>query len=592
MLYSQNFAAQNFLNRERMVAIYGRVSTEHEAQLSALENQIDWYKPIMEAHPEWHVVAQYIDEGITGTSAEKREAFLRMINDAKQHKFDLIITREVSRFARNTVDTLQYTRELSRYGVEVFFLNDNIKTFDGDGELRLTIMATLAQDESRKTSIRVKSGQQTSMEKGVVYGNGNILGYKRVGKEMIIDPEQAKTVRLIFDLYLSGWGLKKIKYELEQRGIKTALGKNLWSETVISHILQNTFYYGVMTYHKEYIMDFLSQKRVKNKGELGLTQTPGTHEPIITKEEYDRVQQIMAQKKHTYNETWNKPISKGRQPYKSVWGRLMICSCGYKFSRHIYSGAGTQMQKYGFTCYGTKLHGSYNSRKKKGLPLDGICQVSVIPEQKLMITANYIFTKYLKKTDTVLSLAKSIIKQHINDTECIEDNTDLIRQLINEKDKLGKKVNNLIEMRSDGEISKELFQSKVKEAEERIKEIEAKIEALTPKNVPSTTDYSNKLGQLCDLLDRYVDFEVGKDINESIIEAFIKKIVVYPDHYEWYLRITDDDNEPLKSEISGNKRSGYNVSLNNELQTTPCLEQHRQLSRANSKIKNIVPKHT
>ena len=161
--------------QKKRVAIYARVSTEHEAQLSALENQLDWYKPILAMRPEWTLIAQYIDEGVTGTSAEKRKRFMEMIRDAKQNKFDLIITREVSRFARNTVDTLQYTRELKKYGVEVFFINDNIKTFDGDGELRLTIMATLAQDESRKTSVRVKAGQQTSMENGVFYGNGNIL---------------------------------------------------------------------------------------------------------------------------------------------------------------------------------------------------------------------------------------------------------------------------------------------------------------------------------------------------------------------------------------------------------------------------------
>ena len=173
---------------KRRIAIYGRVSTEHEAQLSALENQLDWYKPILASRPEWTLVATYVDEGITGTSAEKRPQFQKMIKDAKKQKFDLIITREVSRFARNTVDTLQYTRELKACGVEVFFINDNIKTFDSDGELRLTIMATLAQDESRKTSIRVKSGQQTSMENGVFYGNGNILGYDRVGKKMVINP--------------------------------------------------------------------------------------------------------------------------------------------------------------------------------------------------------------------------------------------------------------------------------------------------------------------------------------------------------------------------------------------------------------------
>ena len=180
---------------KRNVVIYGRVSTEHEAQLSALENQLDWYKPILAARPEWTLVGTYVDEGITGTSAEKRPQFLKMIQDAKKHKFDMIITREVSRFARNTVDTLQYTRELKSKGVEVFFINDNIKTFDGDGELRLTIMATLAQDESRKTSVRVKSGQQTSMENGVFYGSGNILGYNRVGRNMVINPEQAETVK-------------------------------------------------------------------------------------------------------------------------------------------------------------------------------------------------------------------------------------------------------------------------------------------------------------------------------------------------------------------------------------------------------------
>jgi DNA invertase Pin-like site-specific DNA recombinase len=217
----------------RKVVIYARVSTDHDAQLSALENQLDWYKPLLDLHPEWELVGQYIDEGITGTSAQKRPEFMRMMDDAKKHKFDMILTREVSRFARNTVDTLQYTRMLREHGVEVYFINDGIKTFDGDGELRLTIMATLAQDESRKTSIRVKSGQQTSMNNGVVYGNGNILGYDKVGKEMVINPEQASTVRLIYDMYLDGCGLVKIRDELERRGCRTSQGKENWHVRVI-----------------------------------------------------------------------------------------------------------------------------------------------------------------------------------------------------------------------------------------------------------------------------------------------------------------------------------------------------------------------
>lgn len=242
---------------------------------------------------------------ITGTSAEKRPQFMQMIRDAKKRKFDMIITREVSRFARNTVDTLQYTRTLKEYGVEVFFINDNIRTFDCDGELRLTIMATLAQDESRKTSVRVKSGLQTSMENGVYFGNGNILGYDRIEThignekkvEFRINPEQSKTVRMIYDLYLRGDGLTSIKYQLEQAGRKTSHGKTKWHETVISHVLRNSFYCGIMTYHKEFTPDYLKQKKIKNYGEIEFTQAQGRHETIVTVEEYERVQMIMASKR-------------------------------------------------------------------------------------------------------------------------------------------------------------------------------------------------------------------------------------------------------------------------------------------------------
>ena len=155
----------NLAENKKKVVIYARVSTEHEAQLSALKNQKDWYTPYIKMHPEWDIVQMYTDEGVTGTSAYKRRSFLQMMEDAVDGKFDMILTREVSRFARNTVDTLNYTRMLKKHMVEVYFLNDGIKTFDPDGELRLSIMATLAQDESRKTSVRVKAGRQTSMEK-------------------------------------------------------------------------------------------------------------------------------------------------------------------------------------------------------------------------------------------------------------------------------------------------------------------------------------------------------------------------------------------------------------------------------------------
>ena len=330
---------------KKRVVIYARVSTEHEAQISALENQMDWYRPILAARPEWTLVGQYVDEGITGTSAAKRPQFMKMIADAKKKQFDMIITREVSRFARNTVDTLQYTRQLKSLGVEVFFINDNIKTFDGDGELRLTIMATLAQDESRKTSVRVKSGQQTSMNNGVIYGNGNILGYKRVAKivddnkrevEWTVEPEQAKTVKMIYAMYLDGMGLMQIKDELERRGRKTSAGLDRWHCTVISHILKNSFYCGIITYHKEYTPDYLTQKKVKNYGEIEFTKVQGSHEALVSVADYERVQIIMESKRSKCKNLDTGRKTTGKRPRTTVWGKLLVCECGHKFSMRVW----------------------------------------------------------------------------------------------------------------------------------------------------------------------------------------------------------------------------------------------------------------
>ena len=389
----------------RLVAIYARVSTEHEAQISALENQLDWYKPLLDFHPEWTLVERYVDERITGTSAEKRPEFMRMMEDAKKHKFDLILTREVSRFARNTVDTLQYTRVLKEHGVEVYFINDGIKTFDGDGELRLTIMATFAQDESRKTSVRVKNGQQTSMNNGVYYGNGNILGYDRVEQilpdksklvDFVINPEQAKTVRLIFDMYLDGCGLIKIKDELERRGYKTSQGMDKWFPTVISHVLKNSFYCGIMTYHKEYTPDYLKQKKVNNYGEMEFTQAQGRNKPIVTVEEFERVQRIMEQKRTGCKNLNTGRRTKGKKPRTTVWGKLLICECGHTFNMRKWDRSDRQVQN-SYQCYSSVRTGSYESRKKKGLSLDGICQSPMIPEWRLQMMANLIFRKYLSE---------------------------------------------------------------------------------------------------------------------------------------------------------------------------------------------------
>ena len=556
--------------KQRKVAVYARVSTEHEAQLSALENQKDWYKPIIAQHPEWDIVRMYTDEGITGTSAQKRPQFMKMIEDAGDGEFDLILTREVARFARNTVDTLQYTRSLKAKGVEVFFINDNIKTFDGDGELRLTIMATLAQDESRKTSIRVKCGQQTSMDNGVFYGNGNILGYDRVGKDMVINPEQAKTVRMIYDWYLDGVGIRAIKFRLEQAGRLTAMGKSNWHESNISKILQNSFYCGIITYHKEYTPDFLEQKKIRNFGEIELTKTRGTHEPIITEEEFERVQEMMAKRrKELPNTGAGKRRQIGEKQPGDVWTELLICECGHKFNRKVWHRVEDDVQ-YGYQCYSSIRTGTVTTRLRKGLPIDDVCKTPMIAGWKLQMMVKNIFREYLHNTAEVLALAEAMLERHIDDEEPQTDNNRLIEQKQAEVEKLNKRLHSLIEMRADGEITRDIFKVKKQEVEDRLLAIQNELNQLQPQEEAiDDATHDEKIKILKFYLEQSVNPDAMENIPEDVIRAFIAKVVVHENSFDWYLRFSPD--KPPKSLcIDGKRKTTAKVS-------SLCSPQHRLL---------------
>ena len=550
-------------NRERRVAIYARVSTEHEAQLSALENQKDWYKPIMEQNPQWKLVRMYIDEGITGTSAKKRPRFMQMVQDAEIGDFDLILTREVSRFARNTVDTLQYTRQLKAIGVEVYFINDNIKTFDGDGELRLTIMATLAQDESRKTSIRVKSGQKTSMENGVFYGTGNILGYDRVGSEMVINPEQAKTVRMIYDWYIEGNGIKKIQYMLEQNGRKTATGKDRWYMTTISHVLRNPFYCGRIVYRKQYVPDYLEQKKINNYGEVDQIVVKGRHEPIVTENEFEHVQQILESKRQSSE---NLIVGKhgypsGKKPPRDVWSKLLKCQCGCSFNRKKWHTTefGTQ---YGYQCYSSLRTGTVKSRQNKGLSTDGICTSPMVPGWKLQMMARFVFQNYVNNVDEIISLSIGLIEEGFKNKRDDDKKYSDIECKKKEIAKLSNKLDTFIEMRADGEITKEVFLQKKNNIEKEIRTLKKEITDIENNIDEEHNDIPlvEKLEKLKDALYSYVDFDSNDDIPGKVIDAFVEKIVVYDDKFEWYLRFLDSDKTVMIG-VNGKRKNKAVVSF-------------------------------
>lgn len=284
------------------VCFYGRVSTQHEEQVNALSNQLQWYETILAEHPNWEKVNVYVDKGVTGTQAKKREGFMQMIKDAEKGDFDLICTREVSRFARNTVDSLQYTRQLREWGVEVFFYNDGIWSLEQDGELRLTIMSAMAQEESKHISERVRAGQRISREKGVLYGNGNILGYRLIkGKKSIdntyeIIEEEAETVRMIYDLYLTGMGAKTIAGKMVEMKRKKADGTYNWEHLSVLRILNNKTYAGYISYNKSYTKNFLGHKRVTVRDVSQYEYVKGNFPAIVSEETWNRVQAIKSKK--------------------------------------------------------------------------------------------------------------------------------------------------------------------------------------------------------------------------------------------------------------------------------------------------------
>lgn len=246
------------------VAAYCRVSTDLSDQLHSLAAQIKYFTEYISEHDGWDLVEVYYDEGITGTSVKKRDAFNRMISDCENGKIELIITKEVSRFARNTVDTLCFTRKLTALGIRVIFMNDGIDTSDKDGELRLTIMASIAQEESRKISERVKWGIRRKMENGWVYGFSEMFGYRIHKGEIEIEPDEAEVVKRIFHSYVyEGKGCHTIANELNAAGLLSVRGK-MWREDGVCRILKNDKYVGDLTQWKHYTTDFLTKTVLQN----------------------------------------------------------------------------------------------------------------------------------------------------------------------------------------------------------------------------------------------------------------------------------------------------------------------------------------
>ena len=531
-------------NRPRKVAIYGRVSTEHEAQLSALENQLQWYDDQFRYHPNWEEYDRYIDEGITGTQAKKRPSFLRMIEDAKQHKFDLIVTREVCRFARNVVDTLVVTRELKNIGVEVFFIDDNIWTMDGDGELRLSLMATLAQEESRKTSERVKAGQKISRDNGVLYGCGNILGYDRVGNTYIINEEQAETVRMIFDLYLEGNGSMKIAGILNERKRKTATGLIKWTTWNVMRTIKNATYTGTICYNKSRSNNYLEQRRISNLDMDTYEYVKGDFPAIVSWEVWNKAQEIRINRKRETFVTEEKANIAYRES-KDIWVQKLKCSCGSSFRRNQWNRHADGSKTFGYQCYNQINNGSKSKRESMGLDSTGYCDIKMIAAWKLDYMAKLIFEHLWKDRKESILIALNLIKKYYKDEQSFAANST--QKIQRELEMAEQKLANLVNMRISGEITSEEYKPLRDKINSEITNLK---EAL--KNQPDISLKSTKpdYKTIEKVLNTYLDFEEEK-IHPAIINKFVEKVVpISNSSYVWYIN------------LSGNTRAHADLTLN------------------------------
>lgn len=530
------------------VACYARVSTEHELQLSAFDNQIDWFQPIISAHPNWELIKIYSDRGITGTTM-KRPGFQEAIKDGKQGKYELLVTREVCRFARNTVDSLKTVRELASCNTEVYFVSDNIYSFSDDGELRLTLMSALAQEESRKISERVLSGQATSREHGVLFGTGNILGYKLVKRKDMpntykIIEEQANTVRQIYRWYLSGIGMRKIVTLLYQNKHKNSKGEIVWQISTVSRILKNKTYAGFKCYKKSVTKDFLSHERVNISNENRYEYQQGDWEPIISEEDFERVQEIRSKKRIIRD---NDKIQ-GIAPSDEQYLHKLRCGCGATMKKYHWRTNKRGDKAFGYSCNNRVRYGSKDFKERNGIPVDSrSCNMPSLAKWKLDIQMESITQYFWKNPERTKKMLLDILKKNIVIPVEENDNTTQIEFLKKQKEKLQKRLINAKNMRLDNEISKEEFLGIKAELEQSLTEIETQLNDLSyNENTNSEEERLKKRQQTIEGIEKALqEIDLAEThTSKAFVDTFIDKISCSEDFsFKWYVNLTDVEAE-------------------------------------------------
>lgn len=500
------------------VTYYARVSSESDEQLNSLDNQIAYYEDLIKRNRAWTYIPGYVDEGLSGISTKKRKHFNEMIADAKEGAFDLIITKEISRFARNTLDSLQYTRELLGWGVGVFFQNDNINTLDEDAELRLTIMSSIAQDELRKLSSRVKFGHQQAIKSSVVLGNSRIFGYQKDDKHLVIDESQAPMVRDLFRLYATGeYSMKQLETLFYEQGYRNYNGNKI-AHTTMSGIISNPKYKGYYVGNKVRIVDMFTKKQKFLPPEEWVMFKDETGEivpAIVSEELWDKANEVLARRSEDV---------KNRQGICNhanlLTGKLYCAHCGTAYyRRESKSRDGKVNSKW--VCSGKINNGA------------DACPSFPIYEDEIKPILFEVFSETRVDVEALLASYEEMFRSMEADNETAGQMEEQ-KRIIALADQ---KKNKLLELVTMGAITTANFKSMTaacdREAEDAQKTLTELEEQLFTKE-----EYRKHIGEVKARLDAAVrDASTGMITNEFVAQ-YIDKIIV-----------TSEGNDTAKLEI-------------------------------------------
>ena len=488
---------------ELNVAYYARVSTEKVEQQASIKHQEEHFEELIHSNNRWKFAGSYIDDGISGIHADKREEFQRMLRDAKLGKIDMIITKEISRFARNTLDSIQYTRKLLSYGVCVWFQNDGINTIDDDSEFRLTIMAGVAQDEIRKLSSRVKFGHAQSIKNGVVLGH-RMYGYSNNQGKLELVPEEADMVRMIFQDYASGISTPRIEKKLWDMGYRSFKGGKI-NRDVIKNIIRNPKYKGYYCGGKVKVVDMFTKKQEF------LPQS----EWVMFKDDGSRVPQIIDEttweKANAYLRERGEAIKSRRTSFKNeniFTGKLFCANDGapYWMKQHYIRGK----EDVRWVC-------SY--KIKNGA---ASCDSFGLAESELKEVIAELINKSSENIDSILEEYFEILQSSIKN---IPDNKNEITRLEKQIDMLKQKREKILEYNLDGKISDDEFISRNKEYVKQIKQTENHIREL--QNIKSPEPVETQLSAIKEQLEKFKGV-TPQDINRQIVNELFEKITVEP----------------------------------------------------------------